>query len=73
MTVHKSQGSEFDHTVLALPQNQVPVVTRELIYTGITRAKKQLTLFSDLALMSSAIKHKTQRFSRLVERLKVGG
>ena len=72
MTVHKSQGSEFDHTVLALPQSQVPVVTRELIYTGITRAKKQLTLFTDLALMSRAIKHKTQRFSRLVERLKRG-
>lgn len=69
MTVHKSQGSEFDHTVLALPQNHVPVVTRELIYTGITRAKKQLTLFSDLSLMASAIKDKTQRFSRLVERL----
>lgn len=71
MTVHKSQGSEFAHTVLALPQNSVPVVTRELIYTGITRAKKQLTLFSDLALMARAIKHKTQRFSRLVERLTV--
>jgi len=71
MTVHKSQGSEFDHTVLALPQNHVPVVTRELIYTGITRAKKRLTLFTDLALMARAIKDKTQRFSRLVERLTV--
>ncbi|GLS90014.1 RecBCD enzyme subunit RecD [Psychromonas marina] len=71
MTVHKSQGSEFDHTVLALPQNHVPVVTRELIYTGITRAKKQLTLFTDLALMARAVKDKTLRFSRLVERLKV--
>lgn len=71
MTVHKSQGSEFEHTVLALPQNHVPVVTRELIYTGITRAKKQLTLFADLALMARAIKDKTLRFSRLVDRLKV--
>lgn len=71
MTVHKSQGSEFDHTVLALPQTKVPVVTRELIYTGITRAKKQLTLFADLTLMSYAIKDKTLRFSRLVERLKM--
>jgi len=71
MTVHKSQGSEFEHTVLALPQSLVPVVTRELIYTGITRAKKQLTIFADLSLMAHAIKEKTQRFSRLVERLKV--
>ncbi|HEY5715320.1 MAG TPA: exodeoxyribonuclease V subunit alpha [Psychromonas sp.] len=69
MTVHKSQGSEFTHTVLALPENSVPVVTRELIYTAITRAKKQLTLFADLPLMASAIRHKTKRFSRLVERL----
>ncbi|WP_232772446.1 exodeoxyribonuclease V subunit alpha [Psychromonas sp. Urea-02u-13] len=69
MTVHKSQGSEFEHTVLALPQTQIPVVTRELIYTGITRAKKQLTLFADLPLMARAIKDKTLRFSRLVERL----
>ncbi|MEH6454070.1 MAG: exodeoxyribonuclease V subunit alpha, partial [Psychromonas sp.] len=71
MTVHKSQGSEFSHTLLVLPDSHVPVVTRELIYTGITRAKKQLTLFADLNLMASAIRHKTQRFSRLVERLSV--
>ena len=69
ITVHKSQGSEFDHTVLALPQNPLPVVTRELIYTGITRAKSYLTLFADLALMASAGKIKKQRASRLVERL----
>lgn len=69
MTVHKSQGSEFAHTVLVLPESHLPVVTRELIYTGITRAKKRLTLFADLRLMANAIKHKTQRASRLVERL----
>lgn len=70
MTVHKSQGSEFAHTVLALPENHVSVVSRELIYTAITRAKNQLTLFADLSLMASAMRHKTKRFSRLVERLK---
>ena len=71
MTVHKSQGSEFTHTILALPENPLPVVTRELIYTGITRAKKRLTLFADLRLMSKASKSKTQRASRLVERLQI--
>ncbi|MEE2003162.1 exodeoxyribonuclease V subunit alpha [Alkalimonas sp. MEB108] len=44
MTVHKSQGSEFRHTVLMLPDRPTPVLTKELIYTGITRAKKDLTL-----------------------------
>lgn len=44
ITVHKSQGSEFNHVVLVLPENRGPVITRELIYTGITRAKKNFTL-----------------------------
>ena len=44
MTVHKSQGSEFAHVMLVLPDTPSPVLTRELIYTGITRAKKRLTL-----------------------------
>jgi exodeoxyribonuclease V alpha subunit len=44
MTVHKSQGSEFEHVALVLPDRITPVLTRELLYTGITRAKSQLTL-----------------------------
>jgi exodeoxyribonuclease V alpha subunit len=44
MTVHKSQGSEFNHAVLVLPDRPTPVLTKELIYTGITRAKSNLTL-----------------------------
>lgn len=69
MTVHKSQGSEFKHTLLALPNFASPVLSRELIYTGITRAKKQLTLIADLPLMLSAIKNRQARYSRLQERL----
>jgi len=44
MTVHKSQGSEFNHVALILPDVKNPVLTRELIYTGITRAKDTFTL-----------------------------
>jgi exodeoxyribonuclease V alpha subunit len=44
MTVHKSQGSEFDHVCLVLPDRAVAVLTRELLYTGITRAKARLTM-----------------------------
>lgn len=44
MTVHKSQGSEFDHVCLVLPDRAVAVLTRELLYTGMTRAKARLTL-----------------------------
>jgi exodeoxyribonuclease V alpha subunit len=46
LTVHKSQGSEFDHTVLVLPADPALGTSRELIYTGITRARSALTLVS---------------------------
>jgi exodeoxyribonuclease V alpha subunit len=44
MTVHKSQGSEFGHAALLLPQERSRVLTRELVYTGITRARERFTL-----------------------------
>lgn len=69
MTVHKSQGSEFKHTLLALPDYALPVMNRELIYTGITRAKKQLTLIADLPLVASSVRNRASRNSRLTERL----
>ncbi|MCM2340275.1 exodeoxyribonuclease V subunit alpha [Rhodoferax sp.] len=49
MTVHKSQGSEFDHVGLVLPDRPVAVLTRELLYTGMTRAKARLTLVAPQA------------------------
>ncbi len=44
LTVHKSQGSEFTHTALVLPDRPSPILTRELLYTGITRARHYFTL-----------------------------
>jgi exodeoxyribonuclease V alpha subunit len=57
ITVHKSQGSEFNHVALILPENISPVLTRELIYTGITRAKDSFTLLetSDSGVFAKAI------------------
>jgi len=46
MTVHKSQGSEFHHVLLVVPGHDSPVLTRELVYTGLTRAKENLTLWA---------------------------
>ena len=46
MTVHKSQGSEFHHVLLVVPAHDSPVLTRELVYTGLTRAKENLTLWA---------------------------
>ncbi len=46
MTVHKSQGSEFTHVLLVIPALESPVLTRELVYTGLTRARQRLTLWA---------------------------
>lgn len=70
MTVHKSQGSEFAHTVLVLPTHTNRVLTRELVYTGITRAREHFTLIAAHAqVLQSAIASRTQRASGLAEKL----
>lgn len=69
MTVHKSQGSEFDHTVLVLPDTFTPLLSRELVYTAITRARQKLTLFANENILLSAIATPTERHSGLAERL----
>jgi len=65
MTVHKSQGSEFDHAVLILPAQMSPVVTRELVYTAITRARKRLSLYADERVLAQAVTTRTERRSGL--------
>ncbi|AYL07703.1 TPA: exodeoxyribonuclease V subunit alpha [Enterobacter kobei] len=65
MTVHKSQGSEFNHAALILPTQLSPVVTRELIYTAITRARQRLSLYTDERVLMQAIATRTERRSGL--------
>jgi exodeoxyribonuclease V alpha subunit len=66
MTVHKSQGSEFAHTVLALPKEGGAVLARELVYTGITRASREFTLLTPApAVLGEAIARRTHRASGL--------
>lgn len=69
MTVHKSQGSEFEHTALALPAEPSPVLTRELVYTGVTRARRWFTLLAAPDILGYAVQRKTQRASGLLRRL----
>jgi len=69
MTVHKSQGSEFDRVLMVLPPEDTLLLTRELIYTAITRAREAVTLWSDEAVFSAAVKRRTERRSGLRERL----
>ena len=72
MTVHKSQGSEFDRVLLVLPDRESPVLTRELLYTGITRARKSVELWSDAEIFAAAIRSKISRQSGLQEALQAG-
>jgi exodeoxyribonuclease V alpha subunit len=73
MTVHKSQGSEFAHTALILPDALNPVLTKELIYTGITRAKDWFTLIESRAgVFEEAVKRRVKRLSGLMLELKEG-
>jgi len=68
MTVHKVQGSEFAHTVLALPHKPSAVVVRELIYTGITRASERFTLCTpNAAVLNDGMYAQTKRVSGLRE------
>ena len=69
MTVHKSQGSEFDEVLLILPDKDYPVITRELIYTGITRARKRASVWGSKSVLYSAIERKIERVSGLRDAL----
>jgi exodeoxyribonuclease V alpha subunit len=65
MTVHKSQGSEFDRVLFMLPDRDSPVLTRELLYTAVTRARKSLEIWAKDAVFTSAVTRRTERSSGL--------
>jgi exodeoxyribonuclease V alpha subunit len=70
LTVHKSQGSELDAIALVLPHDDLPLVTRELIYTGITRARTGVAIVGSRALLLAAGKRRALRYSGLANRLR---
>jgi len=67
MTVHKSQGSEFDRILLILPDKQSPVVTRELIYTGLTRAKNSVETWCTEDVFKDGVSRQIERKSGLAD------
>ncbi|HEB94843.1 MAG TPA: exodeoxyribonuclease V subunit alpha [Sedimenticola thiotaurini] len=69
MTVHKSQGSEFDRVLLVLPQEDRPLLTRELIYTAVTRARERFQVCAPDAVWAAAVERRTRRSSGLREAL----
>ncbi len=66
MTIHKTQGSEFEHVAIVLPkQANHQLLSRELLYTGITRAKNKLTIASNSQTWQSGVKTQIKRYSGL--------
>ncbi len=73
LTVHKSQGSEFDEVMLLLPATRSRVLSRELLYTGVTRARQRLLLCGGAQVLQAAIESPTERHSGLLARLREAG
>ncbi|BAX82368.1 exodeoxyribonuclease V subunit alpha [Labilibaculum antarcticum] len=70
MTIHKSQGSEFSSVAVILPGDEdLAILTRELLYTGITRGKKEVILFGSKTVINDAAQRKVERASGIMERI----
>lgn len=69
LTIHKSQGSEYDEVMVVLPARPSRIVTRELLYTGVTRAKKKVNLVAERAAFVKALGETVQRASGLRDAL----
>jgi exodeoxyribonuclease V alpha subunit len=69
MTIHKSQGSEFDHVVVVLPPETSRLATRELLYTAVTRARLRVTLVGSADAVRAGVENRVERASGLAERL----
>lgn len=69
MTIHKSQGSEFNRVLMILPGYDTPLLTRELIYTGITRARQSVEIWGNDDILRQAINRRTSRSSGLAKAL----
>jgi exodeoxyribonuclease V alpha subunit len=67
-TIHKSQGSEFDNVLIIMPEKESPILTRELLYTGITRAKEKVYMHSNKKLIEESVNKKVRRSSGLKKR-----
>jgi exodeoxyribonuclease V alpha subunit len=70
MTVHKAQGSEFDHVALVLPEADLPILTRELVYTAMTRARRSVVLVTEENLLACAVSRAMLRESGVADRLR---
>jgi exodeoxyribonuclease V alpha subunit len=69
MTIHKSQGSEFDEVAVLLPTRPSPILSRELLYTAVTRARSRVTIYATPDAIRAAVARPIERASGLRELL----
>jgi exodeoxyribonuclease V alpha subunit len=69
LTIHKSQGSEYRHVIVVLPEKPSRILTRELLYTGVTRASDRVTVVGSREVIEAAIRTPIRRATGLAERL----
>jgi exodeoxyribonuclease V alpha subunit len=70
LTIHKSQGSEYDHAIVVLPARKSLLLTRELLFTGVTRAAKQVTVIGSEEVIRAGVERKVRRATGLADRLR---
>ncbi len=69
LTVHKAQGTELDHAALILPEANMPLLTREVVYTAVTRSRISIVIVGTEAVLQGAVERPIERSSGLAERL----
>ena len=69
MTVHKAQGSEFDTVALLMPERDIPILSREIMYTAVSRARRSITVMGSRSVVEAAVARKIERYSGVREHL----
>jgi exodeoxyribonuclease V alpha subunit len=67
LSVHKAQGSEFDEVLVVLPEEDAPLLTRELLYTAVSRARKRVRIVGPVEVVTAALERRVRRYSGLVD------
>jgi exodeoxyribonuclease V alpha subunit len=73
ITVHKSQGSEFDEVLLVLPDEDIPLLSRELLYTAVSRSRRSVVIVGREEVLRRGVERRVERFSGIAEKLLGGG
>jgi exodeoxyribonuclease V alpha subunit len=71
MTIHKSQGSEFSEVTVVLPAVDSPILSRDLLYTGVTRARRAVHIVGDENIIRDCVGRRTERSSGLADALRL--